>query len=77
MANLNIFPENRSTLGLYGGGVKLFLDPGLTQRATLFDLNGRPLTGNTLNIASSVMPEFQVRRQPPVRHNGTPVGYDV
>lgn len=55
---LSIFPENRNSIGITGG-VKLFLDFNLTQRASLFDLNGKPLPGNVLNITGATMPEFQ------------------
>lgn len=54
---LNIFPPSHT----YGnaGGVALYADSKLTQRASLFDLNGRPLQGNVLNVTGAFMPEFQ------------------
>lgn len=57
---MNLFPESRQPIGIVGGGVQLFIDAGLTQRASLFDVNGKPLPGNALNIPySGVLPVFQ------------------
>ena len=54
---LNTFAPSHT----YGnaGGLALYADSKLTQRATLFDLNGRPLQGNVLNVTGAFMPEFQ------------------
>lgn len=54
---LNIFAPEPT----YGnaGGVPLYTDAKMTQRASLFDLTGRPLPGNMLNVTGAFIPEFQ------------------
>lgn len=54
---LNVFQPS-PTFGV-SGGLALFTDSRLTLRATVYDLNGRPLPGNVVNVTGALIPEFQ------------------
>lgn len=59
MANNTFTPT--VSLGVVGGGIKVFLDNKCTQQATVFDLNGNALRGNALTAPDSGVPAaFQV-----------------